>query len=429
MTSLRIVNGRIVDPANALDEVADLYVDKGLIRAVGENPPGYEPEKEINASGKIVCPGLVDLSARLGESGDEHSASIASETRAAASAGITTLCCPPDTAPVIDIPAIVELIHQRTQRAGKAKVVCLGALTQGLTGERLAEMHALKEIGCVGVSNAMSAVSNTEVMRRAMEYAATCGLKVFLQGEDYWLGSEGHMHHGEISTRLGIPGIPDTAETIAVARDLLLIEETGVSAHFGRLSTARAAEMVKQARDRGLPVTADVSIHHLHLTHEAVGWFNALCHVRPPLRTQADRAGLRRALGDNVISAICSDHQPHDEDGKMAPFIATEPGISGLESLLPLTLELVTDGTLGLSEAVAVLTQRPAEILDIPAGTLQIGAAADICIFDPEYTWSLTEDAMLSAGKNTPFIGRELKGRVTQTLLDGVLVYDCANSD
>ena len=421
---IRIANGRLIDPANAVDGIRDLYIAEGRIQSIGQSPAGFEPDRVIDARGQIVCPGLVDLSARLREPGEEYKASIASETRAAAAAGVTTLCCPPDTRPVIDTPAVAELIHQRADDAGMARVVTLGAMTQGLAGECLAEMHALKSEGCVGVSNAQAPITNTEVARRAMEYAASCDLPVMLHAEDPWLWNRGVAHEGPVSTRLGLPGIPESAETVAVSRDLLLIEQTGVHAHFCRLSTGRAVDMVAEAQRRGLPVSADVSICHLHLTDMDVGHYNANCHVRPPLRTERDKERLRKGLGDGVIGAVCSDHQPHDEDAKTAPFSATEPGISSLEVLLPLTLRLVDDGVLDLQTALSTLTNKPARILGLDVGTLATGRPADVCIFEPNRNWLLTEVTIRSAGKNSPFIGWELTGKVTHTLLGGVTVYE-----
>lgn len=425
---LRITNGRVIDPANAIDGVQDIFIADGRIQAIGDALQGFTADREIDATGLIVCPGLVDLCARLREPGQEHKGTIASETFAAASAGITTLCCPPDTDPVIDTPAVIELIRNRAEAAGYARVVPLGALTEGLAGESLSEMAALKEAGCVGVSNALRPITNTHVLRCAMEYAATHGLTVFLNPEDPWLRNKGCMHEGAVSTRLGLPAIPESAETAAVARDLMLIEQTGVRAHFCRLSTARAVRMVARARYEGLPVSADVSAHHLYLTEMDVADFNSQCHVTPPLRTQRDRDGLRAGLARGAVAAICSDHQPHEPDAKLAPFSATEPGISSLDTLLPLSLRLVDEDVLTLSEVLACLTHKPAQILGIEAGTLSTGAAADICIFDPQRYWELTESTLQSRGRNTPFMGWEFKGRVTHTLLAGKIVYELADS-
>ena len=401
-----IRGGRVIDPARGLDRVTDLYLAAGRVLSVDTPPPGFGDGqvRDDDARGLLVCPGFVDLCARLREPGSEHKATILSETRAAARAGITTLCCPPDTLPVIDTPAVAELVHRRAEESGHAKVVCLGALTAGLAGRQLAEMFHLKAIGCVGVSNAMSPIADTEVLRRAFEYAATAGLTVFLHAEDAWLG-RGCLHEGPVATRLGLPGIPETAETVALSRDLLLIEQTGVRAHFCRLSSARAVALVRAAQDAGLPITADVAAHQLHLTDIDVGYYDSLCHVRPPLRSLRDREGLREGVRAGVIGAICSDHQPHERDAKTAPFEATEPGISALETLLPLTLALVGDAVLTLPEAIAALSLRPAQVLGIEAGSLAPGMPADVCLFDPQADRSLTEEALMSAGKNTPFLG------------------------
>ena len=419
---IKIANGLVIDPANNIEAKHDIYISEGRIAAVGNQPDGFKLDKTIDASGCHVIPGIVDLRARLREPGHEHKGNIASETRAAAASGITTLCIPPDTNPVIDTTSVVELIHQRAQEAGFAKVVTLGALTAGLKGEQLSEMALLKKYGqCVGVSNALKPVSNNLVMRRAMEYAASCGLTVFLHSQDQGLTGSGCAHEGVISTRLGLPGIPETAETQAIARDLLLIEQTGVRAHFCHVSTARAVQMIARAQYDGLPVTADVTSHHLHLTEMDIGFFNSNCHVQPPLRTQRDREALVDALATCNINAICSDHEPHDADAKLAPFGETEPGISALESLLPLSLRLVDE--LSLSDVINRITRQPAKILGIDAGTLSVGEKADICIYNPNTSWILNPEQMLSHGRNTPFAGWELKGKVEHTLLNGKIVY------
>lgn len=425
---LRIINGRIIDPANSIDSVQEICIADGVIHFIGQSIDStsrdFTADREIDATNLIICPGLVDLSARLREPGYEHKATIASETRAAASGGITTLCCPPDTDPIIDTPAIATLVRSRAEAAGYARIVPLGALTQGLKGEHLSEMAALKEAGCIGVNNASRHITDAHVLRCAMEYAATQNLTVFLNAEDYWLRNQGCMHEGMVSTRLGLPGIPESAEVAAVARDLVLIEQTGVRAHFCRLSSARAARMVARARYEGLPISADVSAHHLYLTEMDVGDFNSQCHIEPPLRTQRDRDGLRACLARGIVTAICSDHQPHEPDAKLAPFSATAPGISALETLLPLTLRLADEDLLSLSDAIACLTHQPAKILGINAGTLSIGAPADLCIFDPNHYWTVSEKTLLSRGRNTPFMGWEFKGRVTYTVLGGKVVYE-----
>ena len=425
MKGLVIKGGHVVDPANHVDAVKDIYIDStGFITGVGKAPEGFEAERTIDARGKIVCPGLIDLRARLREPGLEYKATMESETRAAVAAGITTLCCPPDTWPVIDTPAMAQMLQSRAWRFGLAFVHPLGALTQGLEGKLLTDMAALEEAGCVGVSNGFEPIVDTQVLRRAMEYASTFDLTVFLHAEDPWLRNGGCVHEGEIGTRLGLPGIPEAAETVAVARDLALIEQTGVRAHFCNLSSARAVSMLTEAQKIGLPVTADVTAHHLHLTEHDIGFFNTQCHVRPPLRALRDRDALRAALAAGVIGAICSDHQPHEPDAKLAPFAESEPGISGLETLLPLTLKLVEEKLLSLSEAIARLTVQPAQILGVECGALGVGATADICIFDPKAHWTLSADKLVSRGHNTPFLGWEFTGRVTHTLVGGEVVFE-----
>jgi len=421
---MRIKGGRIIDPANGIDQVADLFIDEdGFVAAIGKAPGDFREDEVIDASNQVVCPGLVDLRARVREPGLEYKATIESETEAAVSAGITTLVMPPDSDPVIDTPAMAQMIQQRAWRFQSAFIHPLGALTRNLAGEQLTDMEALDEAGCVGFTNALNPVKDTLVMRRAMEYAAGYDFTVFLHAHDPWLQEHGCAHEGEASTRLGLPGIPEAAETVGVARDLALIEQTGVRAHFCQLSSARAIDMIAEAQQRGLPVTADVTAHHLHLTEHDIGFFDSQCHVIPPLRSQRDRDALRKALKDKVVIGICSDHQPHEADAKLAPFIQSEPGISGLETLLPLTIKLVNEGILTLPDAIATLTSNPAEIIGVDTGHLGIGATADICIFDPKTSWQLSTDDIVSNGKNTPFIGWEMPARVNYTVVGGDVVY------
>ncbi len=424
---IHIKGGRLIDPANGIDAQKDLYIDDlGFVAGVGTAPADFKAARTIDAKGKIVCPGLVDMRARTREPGLEHKATIESETRAAVSAGITTLCCPPDTHPVIDTPAMAQMIQSRAWRFGLAFIHPLGALTQGLEGKLLTDMEALDEAGCVGFTNGLHPVIDTLVLRRAMEYCATFDLTIFLHSEDPWLRGSGCVHEGEVSTRLGLPGIPEAAETAAIARDLALIEQTGVRAHFCNLSTARAIEKIAAAQKRGLPVSADVTAHHLHLTEHDIGGFNTQCHVRPPLRSAVDRDGLRAALKNGVVTAICSDHQPHEPDAKLAPFAQSEPGISSLETLLPLTLKLVDEKLLDLNAAIALLTSKPAQILGIESGKLSVGDTADVCVFDPDIRWTLDAEALVSRGRNTPFHDQALHGRATHTLVGGKVVFEVA---
>jgi dihydroorotase len=424
---IAIMNGHVIDPHNDINEKKNIYIQDGKIIQVCNSPDGFQSDVNIDADKLIISPGFVDLCAHLREPGQEHKGTIESETRAAAAAGITSLCVPPDTIPVIDTPAVVELIHQRNEDAGFIRVYPLAALTRGLAGEHLSEMAHLKAAGCVGVSNMVHPMQNPQVLRRAMEYAASVDMTVFLYPQDVGLANRGCAHEGAVSTRLGLAGIPEAAETQAVANFLMLVEQTGTRVHFAHLSTARAVQMIGRAKYDGLDITADVSAHQLHLTEMDIGYFNSQCHVRPPLRTQRDRDALRHAVAVAQIEAICSDHQPHDVDAKLAPFAETEPGISALTTLLPLSLRLVNDGILKLPEMIDRLSTTPAEILGIDAGHLSVDAPADIVIFDPNAHWTLKPENMLSHGHNTPFANWEFQGKVMKTICKGEIVFSQNN--
>jgi dihydroorotase len=422
--NLQINNARIIDPFNGIDEINNLFVEAGTIVAKGYAPADFVADRSLDCSDQIVIPGLIDLAARLREPGHDHVATAASETRAAAASGITTLCCPPDMVPSIDSPAEVKLIQQRAKAAGFCRVHPIGALTQRLEGLVLSEMAALKQAGCVGISNALRSVGNALILRRAMEYAASQELTIFLHPLDHALVDHGCAHEGATATRLGLPGIPSAAETAAVGHQLALIELTGVRAHFCRLSTARAVRMIARAKYDGLPITADVCAHQLFLTDTSISDFNTLCHTMPPLRTQDDLTGLRDGVASGAVTAICSDHQPHALDAKRAPFAVTEPGISALDTLLPLTLRLVDEGVLSLPDAIARVTSGPASVIGMDAGTISIGHCADLCIFNPKLEWKLTQAGIHSWGKNTPFLGWRFFGLVTYTILNGRIVYE-----
>lgn len=423
---MRIVieKGKLLDPANKIDAKQDLYIADGKIVGIKKKPDGFESDLQIDAKDKIILPGLVDLCARLREPGLEHKGTIQSEGRAANSSGITSICCPPDTDPVIDTPAVIELIHQRARDAGRTNIYPLGALTQNLNSEHLAEMHILKQAGCIGVSNAYNPIDNAEVLRRAFEYAHSCDLTVFLYAEDKALKNNGVAHEGALGTRLGLPAIPETAETVAISRALLLAEQAQVRLHFCRLSTARSVQLIKSAQEQGLPVTADVAICNLLLTEMDIADYNSDCHLQPPLRSERDRTGLIAGINDGTITAVCSDHQPHDADAKSAPFSLTEAGASTIEHLLPLMLHLVNRKELKLEKAVSLLTSQPANILAIDKGSLEIGKDADVCILDTDANTSINKDKLLSIGKNSPFNGWEIQGAVSHTILNGNVVFD-----
>ncbi|SEQ32901.1 dihydroorotase [Azotobacter beijerinckii] len=419
---IRILGARVIDPASGLDQVADLYLADGRIAAVGTAPAAFEAEQTLDARGLIAAPGLVDLSVALREPGYSRKGNIASETRAAAAGGVTSLCCPPLTKPVLDTPAVAELILDRAREAGHAKVFPIGALSRELAGEQLAELVALRDTGCVAFGNGLASFANHRNLRRALEYAATFDLTVVFHSQDAALAEDGLAHEGPMASFLGLAGIPETAETVALARDLLLVEQAGVRAHFSQLSSARGAQMIAEAQTRGLPVTADVALYQLILTDEALADFSSLYHVQPPLRSRADRDGLREAVKNGTIQAIASHHQPHEPDAKLAPFGATEPGISSVELLLPLALSLVQEGVLDLPTLLARLTHGPAQALRLPAGRLAAGAPADLVLFDPEAS-TLAGEHWLSKGRNCPFIGHVLPGAVRYTLLDGRISY------
>ena len=423
MSDILIKNARVIDPRNKLDEVTDIYISKQRIASIGTAPDDFKPDETIDASNLWLIPGIVDLSARLREPGLEQKANIKTETRAAASAGITTLCVPPDTDPVIDEPAVVELIHHKAKQAKQSQVVTLGALTAGLKGEQLSEMATLKKAGCVGISNCKSNINNTSILHRAFQYASTHNITVFIEAHDPHLTAGGCAHDGPIASRLGLAPIPYAAETSPIAQILELIRGTDIRVHFGRLSCARSIELINEAKASGLKVTADVAAHQLHLTEMDISSFNSQCHVMPPLRSQRDMEALRRGVESGVINSICSDHQPHELDAKQAPFPATESGISGVETLLPLTLKLVDSGQLSLNTAIASITCNPADILDLDIGHLTIGSPANLCLINPTREWTFLSEEMLSHGKNTPFSGWSFKGKVTQTIIKGKTIY------
>lgn len=418
MSAVVIGGGRVIDPAAGVDRVTDVCIDAGRIVALGAPPRAFPEHERIEAAGRIVCPGLVDLCARLREPGAPRKGTIASETRAAAAGGITTVCCPPDTRPVVDTPATVELIRQRAGEAGRARVRPLGALTTALEGEYLAPMRALAGAGCVAMSQAGRPVHDTHVLHAALAYAATLDLPVVLAPRDPWLSS-GCAHEGASATRLGLPGIPVAAETTELTRILALAADTGARVHVGRLSSAAGVELLARARADGLAVTADIGAHQLHLTADAARGFDAMAHVQPPLRDPADREALRTAVAEGIVDAVCSDHQPHDADAKLAPFGASAPGISALETLLSLVVELVHEGVCDLATALARVTAGPARALGLEAGTLAVGAPADVCVFDPEAAWTVDPRVWHSRGRNTPFAGRTLRGRAELVLVDG----------
>ncbi|MGR8933276.1 MAG: dihydroorotase [Gammaproteobacteria bacterium] len=427
MIRIAINGGRIVDPVNRVDRIGTVYIGDGKILSINEKPNGFLPEHVIDATGQIVCPGFVDLSARLREPGQTQKASIASETRAAAAAGITRLCIPPDTHPVIDTPAVVELIKEKGEQAGYTGLLPIAALTKNLNGDDLASMFALKQAGCIAVSNARQPISNLLILRRAMEYAATHDLLLFYRPQNPSLCNNGCAHEGAFATRYGLPGIPESAETVALTQCLELVKQTGCRVHFGQLSSARSVMLLQYAKAQNLSVSADVAMHQLHLTEDDMIPFDSTYHVNPPFRTRQDLEMLRQAVREGVIDAVCSDHQPHDIDAKLGAFPETEAGISALETLLPLMLKIVKEQALSLMQGIASISSKPARLLGTDSGTLTPGKSADICIFAPEMNWNADKNHWKSRGHNTPFWEQTLKGRVTHTFQTGKLIYRIDN--
>lgn len=412
---IEIKNGRVIDPKNAVDrEKTSLFIADGKVAGLGEAPAGFAADRVIDAAGQIVCPGLIDLGARLN--------SIEAELAAAVAGGVTSVVVPPDADPPLDEPELADRLVHRGDEIGKARVLPLGALTLGLNGERLAELAGLKKAGCVAFSQANRPVVDTEALLRAMEYAATFGFAVWLQPQDYWLSRNGIAHEGEVASRLGLAGIPVAAETIAIATIVQLVRDTGCRVHLTRLSSAAGVALATQAQGEGLPLTFDIGVHHLLLTENDIGFFNPHARFVPPLRTQNDRQALSSAAASGQ-AAICSDHTPVGADDKLLPFGEAKPGATGLEVLLPLTLKWAEAAGVGLADALARITAAPAAVLGSDAGQLAVGSAADICLFDPAATWQLQPETLKSRGKNSPWLGYLMAGKVMTTLVGGRVVY------
>ena len=422
--SLHIRNGRVVETTGANDRVIDVYLQNGKIVGLGSAPNGFRADQVIDADGQLILPGLIDIQARLRDPGEPDKANIASETEAAIKNGITSLCIPPDTQPPIDTSATVELIHHRNEMFGhQARVYPIGALTRGLGGDQLSNMGSLRANGCIAFSNARHPLASNLVQRRAMDYAAGQESLVIIQPMDHDLMGHGCAHEGAIATRLGLPSIPVVAETAALAKDIELVAQTGARTHFGQLSCARSVDMIRQAKAKGLPVTADCAIHQLFLSDHDIGHFNSNMLTIPPLRSQYDRDALRAGLADGTIDCLCSDHQPHEVDAKLKPFPSAEAGISGLDTLLALALRLVDEAVLPIGELIARLTSNPATIFGLPGGKIGVGEVADLIIVDLDTHWICEPDKFISKGRNSPFGGWDFNGSVTHTLIDGKIVY------
>ena len=427
-----IKNGRVMDPASGLDRVCDVAIASGRIVVIGQTALDFTPDKTIDATGCIVAPGLIDLSARLREPGHEHEGMLESELAAAVAGGVTGLVCPPDTDLVLDEPGLVEMLKFRAEKLHQARVFPLGALTRGLCGEALTEMVELTESGCVGFSQAEAPLANTRVLMRALQYASSFGYSVWLRPQEIHLG-QGVAASGALATRLGLSGVPVIAETIALHTIFELVRATGARVHLCRISSAAGVALVAQAKAQGLPVTCDVSINSLHLLDTDIGYFDSRMRLNPPLRQQRDRDAIALGLANGTIDALVSDHTPVDEDAKTLPFAQAEPGATGLELLLPLACKWAHAGgsaSTGLMRALAVLTSEPARVLGTAlgslassAGQLVKGGVADICVFDPAAEWTVEPGVLRSQGKHTPFSGYQMPARVCYTLVGGQLAY------
>ncbi len=425
MNRIAFINARVVDPANGLDAKGGVVIENGLIADAGPSlaAPADGNAQVIDCGGKVLCPGLIDMKVSTGEPGDEYRETIASAGRAAAAGGVTTIILQPGTNPPLDDPALIEFVS-RTPCAVHA--LPMAALTHGLKGETMSEMALLAQAGAVAFTDGDRTLANTRVMRRALSYAATFDLLTAVHCEDPYLAAGGAMNEGETATRLGLPGIPAAAEAIIVERDIRLAEITGARLHIAQISSALSIEIISRAKARGLPVTCGVSAAHLVLNENDVGTYYTFRKLSPPLRTDSDRQALVQALADGLIDVVVSSHDPQAPDTKRQPFGQAAFGGAGLETLLPALLSLVHQGAMSLAEALAKVTNAPARLLRLPAGTgtLSKGAPADLCIFDPDAARPIRRDDLLSRSKNTPFEGLHFQGRVWRSYVSGQLAHE-----
>jgi dihydroorotase len=424
---LVIRDGRVIDPSRGFDEIADVVVEAGVISRVGRGAGanlGGERVRVVQAKGHWVVPGFIDLHVHFREPGYEYKEDIASGLRAAAAGGFTSVCAMPNTKPVNDTRAITEMMMARGRAAGGPRLYPFGAATLGSLGAQLTEMGDLRDAGAIGVSDDGKCVMNSGVMRAALEYARTFDMLFSQHCEDHDLTHGAQMHEGHISTRLGLGGWPRAAEDIIVARDLILAELTGARYHVAHVSSLGAVRLLREAKSRGLQVSAEVTPHHLLLDHENLLGFNTACKVNPPLREPEDIAALREALKDGTIDCIATDHAPHSSLEKDCEFAAASPGMIGLEPAVPALLDLVRDGLLTPLRLCETLSTQPARVGKLPGGTLREGAAADIALLDPERRWTISAATLNSRSSNTPFLNKEVRGRAVMTIVAGQIVYE-----
>ena len=422
--NLLITGGRVIDPSQHCDTVCDLLISNGVVEAIGQNLKAPEGTRVVDATGKCVVPGLIDMHVHLRDPGYEYKEDIVSGTKAAVAGGFTSLCCMPNTKPVTDNKTVVRYIIEKAQNEGFCNVFPVGNITQGMQGDRLAEMGELKESGCVAVSDDGRPVANTEIMRRAMEYAAGIGIMVISHAEELSLVGEGTMNEGYTSTELGLKGIPRASEDIATAREVLLAEYTKTPIHIAHVSTAGAVRIIRAAKQRGVQVTCETAPHYFTLTDDAVRGYNTNAKMNPPLREAEDLIAIKEGLVDGTIDCIATDHAPHHIDEKDVEFNEAMNGIIGLETSLPLSLQLVRDGLLTLPQLIEKMTCAPARILNLNRGTLRVGAIADVTVIDLDKTWVVDADSLASKSKNSPWLGETMTGAAALTVRAGTVVYE-----
>ena len=421
--SILIKNGRVIDPKNNIDDILDILVVDGKITELNKNLDSKKAKQIIDASKKIVIPGIIDLQLNLREPGNQYKSTLESEMIAANAGGVTGMVCPPDTTPILDEPGLVKMLKNKSEALKLGNVYPLGALTQKLNGKLLTEINDLYESGCIGFSQAEKPIQDTEVLYRSFQYLSTFNLKAFLRAEDAYLSEKGIINAGEISTRLGLKGIQSISETTAINKILEIAHLTKTKIHLNKISTADGLNLIKIAKKNGVNVTCDVSIHQIFLTDNDIGFFNTNCFLKPPLRRESDRMKIIDSIIDGTIDAICSDHSPVNEDNKLKPFAESEYGASSVELLMPLVYKLSEDYKIDLGLLINKITNQPSSILEINKGSLSVNSDADICIFNPEHSWEINSKTLISEGKNTPFLNQNFTGKVSSTFFNGNIVF------
>lgn len=421
--SILIKNGRVIDPKNNVDAILDILVVNGKIADLNKNLDPKKAKQIIDASKKIVMPGIIDLQLNLREPGNQYKSTLESEMKAANAGGVTSMVCPPDTTPILDEPGLVKMLKNKSEVLKRGNVYPLGALTQKLNGKLLTEINDLYDSGCIGFSQAEKPIQDTEVLYRSFQYLSTFNLKAFLRAEDAYLSEKGIINAGEISTRLGLKGIQSISETTAINKILEIARLTKTKVHLNKISTADGLNLIKVAKKNGIDVTCDVSIHQIFLTDNDIGFFNTNCFLKPPLRKESDRLKIIESIVDGTIDAICSDHSPVNEDNKLKPFAESEHGASSVELLMPMIFKLAEEYKIDLSLLIDKITYQPANILEINKGNLSVNSDADICIFDPSYLWEVNSKTLISEGKNTPFMHQNFIGKVSSTIFNGNIVF------